>query len=107
MVWGRVSISNFECVLAFRHPEVHKGFSTSNPNSLKTVLHVGFLTWLVGFEGPLLHGVDNVGHGDVGMEVGMIGHLGLPHVGAVSDGIDVAVTFHLEVLVYSQSAIAG
>lgn len=67
----------------------------------------GFLTWLVGFEGPLFHGVDNVGHSDVGVEAGVIGHLGLPHVGAVSDGIDVAVTFHLEVLVYFQSTVAG
>lgn len=66
-----------------------------------------FLTWLVGFEGPLFHGVDDVGHGDTGVEAGVIGHLGLPHIGAVTDGVDVAVALHLEVLVHSQSAVAG
>ena len=67
----------------------------------------GFLTWHVGFEGSLFHGVDNVGHGDVGVEAGVIGHLGLPHIGAVSDGVDVAVTFHLKVLIHSQSTVAS
>lgn len=41
------------------------------------------------------------------MEAGVIGHLGLLHIGAVADGIDVAVALHLEILVHSQSTSAG
>ena len=44
--WGQGCGGGFypqlsECVLAFRHPKVHKGFSASNPHSLKTVPRVG------------------------------------------------------------------
>lgn len=54
-----------------------------------------------------MHGVDDVGHSDVGMEASMIGHLGLLHIGTVTDGIDVTAALHLEVLVHPQSTIAG
>lgn len=64
-------------------------------------------TWLVGFEGPLLHGVDNVGHSNVCMQASVIGHLGLLDVGTVANGVNVAVTFHLEELVHFQSPVAG
>lgn len=67
----------------------------------------GSLTWLVGLEGPLFDGVDDVGHSNVGMETSMIGHLGLLHIGTIADSVDVVAALHLEVLIHPQGAIAG
>lgn len=52
-------------------------------------------------------GVDDIGHGNVGMKASMISCLGFLHVGTVANGIDVAAALHLEILVHSQSTVAG
>lgn len=79
----------------------------SNPILLTLQSTHGFLTWLVGLEGPLFPGIDDVGHGDAGVEAGVIGHLGLLHICAVADGVDMAAALHLEVLVHPQGTVAS
>lgn len=63
------------------------------------------LTWIVGFERLLCQAVDDICHHDVGMELSMVGHLGLFEICTVPNGIDVLVAFQLEVLVDFQSTI--
>lgn len=49
--------------------------------------------------------VDDICHCDVGMEPSMVSHLWFIQICTVSNGIDVLIAFHLEVLVDFQSTI--
>lgn len=58
-------------------------------------------------QGLLAQAADDVGHGDVGVEAGVVRQLRLLEVGAVPDGEDVGETLDLQVGVDLQSSISG